>query len=209
MLFNCSTTLEDALKQGLDRFARIADCGYCLGVHVRQGVPSARYTTLNPAWMDHYARQGFLLRDPSLAWASSVNGAVRWSDPVMIDTYGVYAEARRYGLRYGIVISYGPPSSFSAAVLVRNDREFLDAEMADAFKTLRNLHSIAVLPDHLSLAEKEALGVIATGQRYAAAAAHLGISESALKARLYSARRRLNARTTPEAVRCAKDYGLI
>lgn len=208
-MFRRSARLQDALNEGLGDFARLANGGYCMGVHVRQGTPSARYTTLDPAWTDHYARRGFLLRDPSLAWASSANGAVRWSDPVLIDTYGVYAEARRFGLRYGMVTSYGPPSSFSTAVLIRKDREFLDDEMADAFETLKHLHSIAVLPDHLSLAQKEALGVIATGQRYAAAAAHLGISESALKARLCGARRQLNARTTPEAIRCAKDYGLI
>ncbi|WP_435166267.1 autoinducer binding domain-containing protein [Falsirhodobacter sp. 1013] len=209
MLFERSATLEDVLKERLAHLSRMANCGYCLGFHIRQGVPSARYTTLDPAWMDHYGHQGFLMRDPSLAWASSANGVLRWSDPALTDTYGVYTEARRFGLLYGMVASFGPATSLSVAVLARNDREFLDAEMNCAFETLQSLHSLAVLPDQLSLAQREALGIIATGQRYAAAAAHLGISESALKARLYGARRRLNARTTPEAIRCAKDYGLI
>ncbi|MDB6454656.1 autoinducer binding domain-containing protein [Falsirhodobacter sp. 20TX0035] len=209
MLFKSSATLERSLQDALQNLSQLANSGYCVGFHIRQGVPSTRYSTLNTSWLHHYEQRGYLLRDPGLAWASAVNGAVRWSDPILVDTYGVYAEARRFGLRYGMVASYGPPASLSVAVLVRNDREFLDTEMATAFDRLQRLHSLAVLPGNLSQAQKEALSVISSGQRYAAAAAHLGISESALKARLYSARQRLNARTTPEAVRCAKDYGLI
>ncbi|MEY4872948.1 MAG: hypothetical protein RLZZ563_2278, partial [Pseudomonadota bacterium] len=46
-------------------------------------------------------------------------------------------------------------------------------------------------------------------RRHAAAAEKLGISESALKARITSARIRLMARTTAEAIQRAKDYRLI
>ena len=45
--------------------------------------------------------------------------------------------------------------------------------------------------------------------RIAAAAAHLRISESALKARLASARAALLAQTTTEAIQRARDYRLI
>ena len=55
----------------------------------------------------------------------------------------------------------------------------------------------------------EALGTPHAGDRYAAAAAKIGISESALKARLASARTALLARTTTEAIQRARDYRLI
>ena len=61
----------------------------------------------------------------------------------------------------------------------------------------------------LTKAQIEALRCIAGGDRHAAAAAKLGISESALKARITSARVRLMARTTAEAIQRAKDYRLI
>jgi LuxR family transcriptional regulator len=64
-------------------------------------------------------------------------------------------------------------------------------------------------PDSLTGAQIDALRLIANGSRYAAAAAQLGISESALKARLKSARERLLARTTAEAIQRAIEYKLL
>lgn len=51
-------------------------------------------------------------------------------------------------------------------------------------------------PDQLTPAQRMALRLIAKGSRHAEAASILGISESALKARLRSARDRLMVRTT-------------
>ena len=65
---------------------------------------------------------------------------------------------------------------------------------------------------HLSEEDKaqiEALRLIADGDRHTAAAAKLGISESALKARLSSARVRLGARTTAEALKKAREFRLL
>ncbi|MEL7177474.1 MAG: LuxR C-terminal-related transcriptional regulator, partial [Pseudomonadota bacterium] len=64
-------------------------------------------------------------------------------------------------------------------------------------------------PENLTPAQIEALKLIAEGHRHAAAAAELNISESALKARLTSARQRLLARTTAEAIQRARDYRLL
>ena len=61
----------------------------------------------------------------------------------------------------------------------------------------------------LTKAQIAALKLLADGDRNAAAAAKLGISESALKLRLASARERLMARTTAEAIQRAKDYNLL
>ena len=71
------------------------------------------------------------------------------------------------------------------------------------------LHDMTELSQDLTKAQIEALKCIADGERHAAAAARLGISESALKARLTSARLRLMARTTAEAIQRAKDYRLL
>ena len=73
------------------------------------------------------------------------------------------------------------------------------------------VHSLVPLGElsALSKAQVEALRCVAEGDRYAAAAAKLGISESALKARLASARSTLLARTTTEAVQRARDYRLL
>ena len=71
------------------------------------------------------------------------------------------------------------------------------------------LHDITEPPTSLTDAQIEALRCIANGDRHAAAAARLGISESALKARLAAARTALLARTTTEAIQRARDYRLL
>ena len=91
----------------------------------------------------------------------------------------------------------------------REDREFSDDEI-DAFaKLIQQLHDITEPPKSLTKAQVEALRCIAEGDRHAAAAARLNISESALKARLASARTSLLARTTTEAIQRARDYRLL
>ena len=67
------------------------------------------------------------------------------------------------------------------------------------------LHDATEPPEELTKAQIEALKCIAGGDRIAAAAAKLGISESALKARITSARIRLMARTTAEAIQLYLD----
>jgi LuxR family transcriptional regulator len=89
--------------------------------------------------------------------------------------------------------------------MARHDREFDDGEIGTFEQIVHRLHDMTETPD-LTKAQVEALKCIAAGERHAAAANRLGISESALKARLNSARVRLMARTTAEAIQRAKDY---
>jgi len=85
----------------------------------------------------------------------------------------------------------------------------LDAEITEIGEIVRRLHVETTPPESLTDAQAAALRLIANGSRHAQAAAELGISESALKARLKSARERLLARTTAEAVQRASEYKLL
>lgn len=207
MPFERSAALARAVDEELRGLSAIAPRGYGVSLHIRRAVPMARYTTLSSQWSEHHARMGFVLRDPCLAWASAHNGVRRWSE--ILDPYGIFDEAARFGLRFGAVASEGPATALSVAVIARDDREPSEAEMDQLLGSVQRMHGLIETPDRLTCPQLEALRVIAAGKRYAGAAAQLGISESALKARLYSARERLMARTTPEAIRRAKDFGLI
>ena len=99
-------------------------------------------------------------------------------------------------------------SSRTIAGAARADREFTDEEMDHIHRIVQRMHDLSEPPARLSRPQAEALRCIADGDRHAAAA-RLGISESAFKARLTSARQKLMARTTAEAVQRAKEYGLI
>ncbi len=202
-----------SVKLGIDvelhRLAMLASAGYFVGLHIRFTAPLFTYQTYDQVWIDHYTENGYVLRDPMTAWGFSTTGTIRWSDPSLPDPFGLFTEAARYGLHHGATIACGPIRSRSIASIARADREFEDYEIAAAALIVNRLHQMTEPPEELTKAQTEALRCIAGGDRFAAAAVKLGISESALKARITSARVRLMARTTAEAIQRAKDYRLI
>ena len=197
------------IDKGLKQLAKLAPSGYFVGFHIRFTSPLMTFQTYPQAWTDHYTVNGYAMRDPIIAWGFSELGATRWSEITFPDTFGILAEGARHGLVYGVAVSCGPVTSRTISGLARADREFLDDEVQLAKQIITELHDLTLPPDQLTDAQAEALRLIAAGHRHAAAAAKLGISESALKVRLNSARTRLMARTTAEAIQRAKDYRLI
>ncbi len=200
-----NTVLERILFQ----LGALAPAGYVAGMHIRFAGPLLQFQTYDSKWLDYYTEQGFALRDPMIAWGFAREGASRWSDIDLPDPFGIMDKAASYGLKYGVVVALGPLSSRSIVGCARSDREFNDEEIRRIAELVETLHEVTEPPGSLTNAQKQALQLIADGHRHAAAAAKLGISESALKARLNSARSRLLARTTAEAIQRAKDYRLL
>jgi len=193
----------------LRRLEALSPSGYFLGLHIRFSSPMISLCTYPLEWQDHYTANVYTLRDPMVAWAFSKTGISRWSDMGIPDPFNIMGQAQDYGMKYGVVVSAGPLASRSIGAASRNDREFNEEEMAEIRKIIEFLHQKAEPPESLTKAQTEALELIAAGHRHAEAASRLGISESALKVRLTSARNRLLARTTTEAIQRARDYRLL
>jgi LuxR family transcriptional regulator len=162
------------------------------------------HQTYPKGWTDTYTEEAYALRDPIIAWGFSETGTTRWSEIEQLDPLNILGKAKAYGMNFGLAVSIGTMQSHTIASASRSDREFT------AFAALANdLHQATEPPTTLTTAQAEALKYVAEGDRYAAAAAKLNISESAFKAWLASARSNLLARTTAEAIQRAKDYRLI
>lgn len=202
-----------SLKLGIDLELRglslLANAGYLIALHIRFATPMLTFQTYPQSWIDHYTERAYQLRDPIVAWGFSTVGSTRWSALTIPDPFGILAEAAAHGLVYGATVARGPISSRTIASMARGDREFEDSEIQRFEAVVERLHAMTEPPESLTPAQIDALRLIAAGDRYAAAAAKLHISESALKARLNSARQRLMARTTAEAIQRAKDYRLL
>ncbi|MFT4715074.1 MAG: LuxR family transcriptional regulator [Paracoccaceae bacterium] len=200
-------------KIGLDRIlfqlSVESPVGYMAGMHIRFAGPLIQFQTYDQAWIDYYTDKAYVHRDPMIAWGFSTEGSIRWSEIEIPDPFDIWGQAASFGLKYGLAIAHGPLSSRSIVGCARSDREFDDDEIKRIECLVNALHTATDPPDSLTDAQKEALQLIADGDRHAAAAAKIGISESALKARLTSARNRLLARTTAEAIQRAKDYKLL
>jgi LuxR family transcriptional regulator len=193
----------------LEKLDRLAPMGYTVGLHIRFATPLYYKSSYPPAWVDIYNSHSYYLRDPLVFWGVGVEGTTRWSDIPLPDPFGVMKKAAAHGLSFGAVSSYGPITSRSIVGISRSDREFADDELDQLKELTIQLHIEAKPPSELTTAQIEALQCLANGDRHTAAAAKLGISESAFKARLQSARVRLEARTTSEAIRKAREYRLL
>ncbi len=209
MLRKVSMTEVPGLDQGLARLSDLAPKGYVLGLHIRYAAAHLTFQTYDPRWSEIYTENGYMLADPTVFWAFGNEGACRWSQVGLPDQHGILEQARAFGLNYGVVVSCGAISSRTMGGFAREDREFNDDEIAEMQTVVRGLHDISTPPDQLTPAQRMALRMVAKGARHAEAAALLGISESALKARLRSARDRLMVRTTAEAVQRAQEYNLL
>lgn len=202
-----------SIRSGIElqtaRLAALAPKGFFFALHIRFALPLLHHQTYNKAWTDKYTEEAYALRDPIIAWGFSTVGTARWSEIDIPDPFNILGQAKEYGMVYGLAVSCGEMQSRTIASASRDDREFTDAEIQEFAQLIYQLHDITEPPTSLTKAQIEALRCIAEGDRHAAAAAKLGISESALKARLNSARQRLLARTTAEAIQRARDYRLI
>jgi len=197
------------LDRGLAQLSDLAPKGYALGLHIRFSSPHLMIRTYDPRWSEIYTERGYMLADPMVFWGFGNDGTIRWSDIDLPDPHGILAQAATFGLNYGVAVALGPTSSRTIGGFAREDREFTDAEIATIAEIVNTLHEASTPPEALTPAQRMALRLVASGNRYAEAAALLGISESALKARLRSARDRLFVRTTAEAVQRAQEYNLL
>ncbi len=193
----------------LERLDQLAPMGFTVGLHIRFATPLIYKSSYPTSWVEYYNSHSYYLRDPLVFWGVGVEGTTRWSAIPLPDPFGVMKKAAGHGLNFGAVSSYGPITSRSIVGISRSDREFEDDELARLKELTIQLHIEAKPPSDLTKAQIEALQCLANGDRHAAAAEKLGITESAFKARLQSARVRLEARTTSEAIRKAREYRLL
>lgn len=193
----------------LHQLGKLATAGYYIGLHIRLAAPLLQFQTYSEKWSTHYLKSGYTLRDPTIAWGFSTTGACRWSELPVPDPFNILKDAAAHGLCFGLTVSHGPLTSRSITSFARVDREFTDQEIVQIPGLVQQLHDLTEPPASLTRAQQEALRCVARGDRHAAAAAALGITESAFKARLISVRIRLGARTTAEALQRAQEYRLI
>lgn len=193
----------------MKRLTDLAPVGVYVSLHIRFGMPLINQQTYPQGWLDRYQEEAYALRDPVIAWGFSQVGMRRWSEIEMLDPLDILGQARVFDMNFGFAVSCGPMQSRTIASAARAEREFSDSEMKEFSDLIHELHDLTEPPKSLTEAQIEALRCIAEGDRHAAAAARLNISESALKARLTSARTSLLARTTAEAIQRARDYRLL
>ncbi len=201
--------LGKALDTAFDELGEIAPAGFAAGLKLRFSGPALVRDTYPSEWKEHYAESLMAYWDPVVVWSLTNTGHRRWSELNIPDPMNIMGKAAEYGMNYGVVVSLGKISKRSLLGFARSDREFTDEEIHHAVDVFTRIHDLVTESKSLTKNQADALRLIAGGDLHSAASEKLGISESALKARLKSARTRMNARSTAEAITRAKEQNLL
>ena len=194
-------------------FASLAPAGHYAALRLGFFSPEEELNTFSPDWIDHYTINGLALHDPLMRWIYSGSGTRRWSDLMLPDPMGVLEAYAAFGMQYGAVVCVTadedrPRRTFG--YFARADRELALGELKQLEATLRAAHFHDPEVDQpLTRAQTDALRLLSRGMRLKEIAHALGISESAVKARLKSAMARMDARTPVQAASIASQRGLL
>lgn len=197
---------------GPDEIGQLAPSGHYIALRIGFAFPMEEVNALPAAWVSHYTKQRFALFDPVLRWAYSNVGTIRWSELTLDDPKQVIAQAKTFGLRYGVIVSVfesDVDAQRSFASFVRPDREYTDLEVRLLRAYLARRHNETAPPTNLTKAELEALSMVKDGRRLKEIAFELSVSEGAVKQRLKNAKLKLGAKTGTQAAALANQYGLI
>ena len=56
-------------------------------------------------WIEHYTANRFMFSDPVVRWAYNNVGICRWSELPLDDPKRIIAQAKTFGMRFGVTIS--------------------------------------------------------------------------------------------------------
>lgn len=196
----------------INQISLIAPAGSYLALRVGFSFPEEELNLLSNRWVEFYTTHGLIVYDPVMKWVYGNVGAVRLSDLNLPDPQQVRAHAVLFGLTYGLAISHLTKSDKgrrSYGLFFREDRDFYDAEIGVLQSMLGTLHIGRDEEPTLTAAEIEALKMQSSGMRLKQIAARLGISESAVKARLNNVKRKLGAKTQSQAASIAASRRIL
>lgn len=202
------------LQEFTDQIGMLAPAGFYVALRVGFSFPTEELNQLPDPWVEHYTKHGLVVYDPMMKWVYATTGVARISELHAADPMGVVPTAALFGLVHGAVASAHLSTDHgrrSFGFFFRGDREYQTAELELLNSMLSMLHADQTLPLEVNptAAEIEALRLLSRGMRLRQIADTIGISESAVKARLNGAKRKLSARTVSQAATIAASRRLF
>ena len=201
---------EDELKH-LEELSKLCPAGFMIGTGFRNSRPARTELTYPPEWLKAYSENHMIMCDPMVMWAVAHSGWIRWSEisARYDDPLGVMRLAAEYGLRFGIGYAIDRDGTKTIAGVARSDREFMDAEAEQIRELLTRMHLRETRPLALTAPQLEAITAFSLGGSYDQICAELGISRTALRLRLERVRAAFNVSNNQDAVRQARDAGIL
>lgn len=200
------------LQAMTDQISLLAPAGFYVALRVGFSFPEEEHNALPETWIEFYTTHGLVVHDPAMKWVYGNTGAIRFSELTVVDPHQVRAHGTVFGLSHGLAVSHmtkADKGRRSYGLFFRDDRDFESAEIEVLSGLLERLHVGRDEEPNLTAAEIEALKMQSEGLRLKQIAARLGISESAVKARLNNVKRKLGAKTQSQAASIAASRRIL
>ena len=202
-------TFLNTMRTQIDQ---ISPAGFYVALRVGFSFPAEELNELPENWVEFYTTNGLVVHDPAMKWVYANTGVVRFSDMTLPDPHRVRARAAVFGLCHGAAISVmgvADRGRRSYGLFFREDRDFEVSDLTELQRIIARLHEGNDEEPNLTAAEIEALRMQSEGMRQKQIAAALNISESAVKARLNNAKRKLGAKTQSQAASIAASRKIL
>ena len=134
----------------LETLTRLAPSGFAMAMHVRFTTPTYLFQTYPKAWIEHYSRNGLVMRDPTVLWGFENAGLIQWRDLVGNDPHNVIAGAAAHGMKHGFTYVMDAGESRSLTSYTRPDRDFTADEIAVICAHADAIHTDTASPQALS-----------------------------------------------------------
>jgi DNA-binding CsgD family transcriptional regulator len=166
-------------------------------------------STYPQEWQDEYDSRHYHVLDPALMWSMFNEGTRRWSETGIPDTRRVMKKAAKHGLGYGAIWCRKTGDKKTALFAAKQKREFTDSEIHLINAEITQFFEAITPNKTLSDGEIVALDLYSKGASFKEVAAEIGVSESAIKERIASAKRKLDCRSTAQLIRLATEQKLL
>lgn len=166
-------------------------------------------STYPKEWQEEYDSRHYHVLDPALMWSMFHEGTRRWSETGIPDTRRVLNKAAKHGLAYGAIWCRKTGNKRTAMFAAREKREFSDIEINTINEEITPFFEAITPTKSLSNGEIEALNLYSKGSSLKEVAAQIGVTESAIKERIASAKRKLNCRSTAQLIRLATEQKIL
>lgn len=121
-----------------------APAGFAIGLHLTYTTPRYMFQSYPSAWQQLYARNGYVMRDPTVHWGLANEGWIGWSDLTDSDPDGILEQAAAHGMAHGVTVAVAARGSRSIASFARADRAFTAAEAEGLRLHVADLHDLTV-----------------------------------------------------------------